>query len=366
MNKFLKINILDSYIIRKYLSTFAFSVMIFTLIACVIDYSEKADAYKRENLSFKRIFLEYMLPFIPHINMLLLPLYALITVIFFTSRMAYNSEIISIFNAGVSFKRLLRPYLFSASLIALLHLFFNHVVVPAGNKNRLDFEHKYITKTQDAGKKENVHMFLDPNTKIFVSYFNKNDSTIRDFRMESYENSELKRILKAENCSWQRYPNIWRLQNIQERTFSNMKESLKINPAFVDTAINFTPDDFVRFTNQNEMLTTAELYSEIDKLKSRGMGNTKGYEIEINRRSAEPFTIIILTLIGVAIAARKVRGGIGFHLALGIGLGAIFIFLSKFSATFATQPNIPALVGVWIPNLIFAGIAAFLVSRAQE
>ncbi len=366
MYNLLKLKILDRYIIRKYLTTFGFSVFIFTLIACVIDYSEKADAFKHENLKFSKIFIDYFIHYIPHINMLLLPLYALIAVIFFTSRMAYDSEIISIFNAGVSFKRLMRPYLISASLIALLHLFFNHVVVPAGNKKRLGFEHKYITKTQDKGKTENVHMFLDPNTKIFISYYRKNDSTARDFRMESYENGELKRILKAENCSWQRYPNIWRLQNIQERTFNDMKESIKINPSFVDTAINFTPDDFVRFTNQNEMLTTSELYSEIDKLNSRGMGNTKGYEIEINRRTAEPFTILILTFMGMAIAARKVRGGIGFHLALGMGLGAIFIFLSKFSATFATQPNISALVGVWIPNLIFAGIAAFLVSRAQQ
>jgi lipopolysaccharide export system permease protein len=366
MYNLLKLNILDRYIIRKYLTTFGFSVLIFTLIACVIDYSEKADAYKREKLPFKQIFVDYIVPFVPHINMLLLPLYALITVIFFTSRMAYNSEIISIFNAGVGFKRVMRPYLISASLIALMHLFFNHIVVPSGNKKRLGFEHKYITTTQDKGKTENVHMFLDPNTKIFISYYRKTDSTARDFRMESYENGELRRILKAENCNWQRYPNIWRLQNIQERTLNGMKESLKINPSYVDTAINFTPDDFVRFTNQNEMLTTSELYSEINKLNQRGIGNTKGYEIEINRRTAEPFTIIILTLIGMAIAARKVRGGIGFHLALGIGLGAIFIFLSKFAVTFATQPNIPALLGVWIPNIIFAGIAALLVSRAQE
>ena len=366
MYKLLKITIIDRYIIRKYLTTFGFSVLMFTLIACVIDYSEKADAYKRDHVALKEIFFTYYINFIPHINMLLLPLYALITVIFFTSRMAYNSEIISIFNAGVSFKRLMRPYLVSAVFIAILHLFFNHIIVPRGNKIRLDFEHKYITTTQDKGKTDNVHMFLDPNTKVFISYYRKSDSTARDFRIETYEKGELKQILKADNCAWQRYPNIWRLQNIQRRTFNGMKETLEITPTFVDTAFNMTPEDFVRFTNQNEMMTTAELYKEISKLNSRGMGNTKGYEIEINRRTSEPFTIIILTFIGMAIAARKVRGGIGLHLAIGMGLGAIFIFLSKFSVTFATQPDIPAIVGVWIPNLIFAGIAAFLVSRAQK
>jgi lipopolysaccharide export system permease protein len=361
-----KLTLLDRYIIRKYLSTFGFVVLIFTMIACVIDYSEKADAYKRENLKFSQIFSDYIIHFIPHINMLLLPLYALITVIFFTSRMAYNSEIISILNAGVSFKRLMRPYMVAACIIASFHMFFNHIVVPKGNKKRAEFEMKYIDHNRDKGKTENVNMFLDPNTKIFIGYFRKNDSTARSFRIESYVDGNLKSVLKAENATWQRYPNVWRLQNLQKRTFDGLKETIEVNTGFIDTAVNVVPEDFVRFTNQNELFTTSELQHEITKLNQRGTGNTKPYEIEISRRTADPFTIIILTLIGMSIAARKVRGGIGFHLALGIGLGAIFIFLSKFSVTFATQPNVPAYVGVWIPNLIFACIAWYLVANAQK
>jgi lipopolysaccharide export system permease protein len=363
---FFKLSILDKYIIKKYLSTFGFVVMIFTLVACVIDFSEKADAYKKEAVTKREIFFDYYPNYIPHINMLLFPLYALIAVIFFTSRMAYNSEIISVFNAGISFKRLMRPYLIGGIVIASIHLLCNHYIVPQGNKTRLKFEHKYIATSQDKGKTDNVHMFLDANTKIFIGYYRKNDTTARDFRIEHYENNELTSIVKAENASWKGYPNKWQLQAVQKRSFKGLTETLQTNIATMDTTLNLTPDDFVRFINQNEMLTTPELYHEITKLEKRGMGGTKAYEIEVHRRTSEPFTILILTLMGMALAARKVRGGIGFHLAIGIGVGAIFIFLSKFSVTFATQPGIPAIVGVWLPNILFGMIAAYLVANAQK
>lgn len=361
------LKILDNYIIKKYLSTFGFIVLILTLIACVIDFSEKADVFTKGLVPKREIFLGHYLNFIPHISTLLFPLYALIAVIFFTSRMAYNSEIISILNAGVSFTRLMRPYLVAGGVIAVTHLVLNHFIVPRGNKERLRIEHTYITKTNDKGKTENIHMFLNNTTKVFIGYFRKNDTTARDFRIEKYnDNKELKEIIKAEGAEWRGYPNKWRLNQVQRRTFDGLKEALESSISFVDTTLNIQPEDFVRYHNQNEMLTTAELYREVDKLDKRGMGNTKPYEIEIHRRTSEPFTIIILTLIGMALAARKVRGGVGFHLAMGIGLGAIFIFLSKFSVTFAMQPDVPAIVGVWIPNILFAGVAFYLVMNAQK
>ena len=366
MFKLLKISLLDKYIIKKYLTTFGFIVLILTLIACVIDFSEKADVFTKGEISKKEIFFGHYLNFIPHISTLLFPLYALISVVFFTSRMAYNSEIISILNAGVSFGRLARPYLIAGGIIAFTHLVLNHFIVPRGNKERLRIEHTYITKTSDKGKTENIHMFLDPNTKIFIGFFRKSDTTARDFRIEKYENNDLKSIIKAENLEWKGYPNKWRMTQVQRRTLNGLRETLETGITAIDTTLNIQPEDFVRYHNQNEMLTTPELYREIYKLDERGMGNTKPYEIEVHRRTSEPFTIIILTLIGMALAARKVRGGIGLHLAMGIGLGAIFIFLSKFSVTFAMQPDIPAIVGVWVPNIIFGFVAAYLVKNAQK
>ena len=367
MTKYL--STLDRYILRKYLSTFAFVMLMLTLISCVIDLGEKIEKFKADHVPFKTVFVDYYLNFIPHINALLFPLIALISVVFFTSRMAYNSEIISIFNAGVSFKRLMRPYLIGAGVLAAVHLFFNHIIVPRGNKTRLEVEHKYVWKGNEKGKKQNVHLFLDPTTAVFVGNYRPADTTTNDFRIEKYDkNHRVVSFIKAQSAKWNGYPNHWRLQSVQRRTFNGngLTEYIETNVAMLDTTLDLQPEAFVRYTEQNQMLTTSELNNEIANLERRGMGNTKPYEIELHRRTAEPFTIFILTFIGMALAARKVRGGMGLHLALGIGLGAVFIFFSKFAVTFATQPDVPAWFGVWIPNLIFAGVAAWLVSNAQK
>ena len=361
------LTLLDRYIIKNYLKTFGFVMLMLSLIACVIDLGEKVEDFKKDAVPYKVIFFDYYLNFIPHINALLFPLIALISVVFFTSRLAYDSEIISIFNAGVSFKRLMRPYLVAASILACIHLVFNHYIVPNGNKRRLEVEHSHVWKHNDKGKVDNVHMFLDPTTAVFIGNYRKSDTSMRDFRIEKYDkNGELSSILKAESGNWQGFPNHWKLHNLQRRTFNGLTENLDANITVLDTTLDILPDDFVRFNNQNEMLTTRELNREITKLERRGMGQTKPYEIEVYRRTSEPFTILILTIIGMALAARKVRGGMGLHLALGMGIGALYIFLSKFAVTFATLPDIPAWLGVWIPNVVFGGVAAYLVANAQK
>ncbi len=362
----IRLSILDKYLMKKYLSTFGFIILIFTMISCVIDYSEKADAFAKPGVTKKEIFIDYYLHFIPHINILLFPLYALIAVIFFTSRMAFNSEIISILNAGVSFRRILRPYLLSAGMIAVLNLLFVHYVVPAGNKERLRIEHKYVATNQDKGKTDNVHMFLDPQTELYIQSYRKSDTAAHDFRLIYYKNGEIIAFLKAQTAQWKGYPNHWTLLSCERHTFNGLHENIVANITSIDTTINVRPEDFVEFTNQNEMLTTNELRQRIQKQQARGVGNTKIYEAEIQRRTSEPFSIIILTIIGAALAARKVRGGMGLHLALGVALGAVFIFLSKFSEVFALQPGVPAIVGVWIPNMIFGVVALILASRAQK
>ena len=365
MTDFLKT--LDRYIIKKYLTTFGFVVLIFSLISCVIDLGEKIEDFKREHVPVKEVVFDYYMNFIPHITALLFPLIALISVVFFTSRLAYDSEVISIFNAGVSFRRFMRPYLIAAGMIACLHLAFNHYIVPNGNKKRLAVERAHVWKNNDHGKYENVHMLLNPKTAIFVGYFNKADSTIRDFRIENYDSlGNVQSLVKADNADFKGYPNKWQLKRVSRRTFNGLRENLESNIQTVDTTLSLVPEDFASFLNQNELMTTGELRTEIAKRETRGIGNLKTYEIEMHRRTADAFTIVILTLIGMAIAARKVRGGMGLHLALGIGIGAVFIVASKFSATFAQQPDVPTWFGVWIPNFIFGGVALLLVSRAQK
>ena len=358
---------LDQYIIKKYLSTFLFTVLIFSLIAVIIDFSDKVDEFIEEDCTVSQILFDYYLNFIIWIDGLLVPVYALISVIFFTSRMAYNSEVISILNAGVSFRRILRPYLISAGIIAVFLMVGNHLVIPRGNKIRLDFEHTYIWKHSDKGKKNDVHIFIDPETKVYVKYYRKRDSTARDLRVEKFKGTQLVSLTKAKSAVWQGPPNNWKLSDYSIHTFNGMKEDIKDGSgSHMETKLNLTPDDFVKYRNQREMMITPELQKIIRVAKDRGVGNTADYEAEIHRRSAEPVTIIILTLIGAAMAARRVRGGIGFHLAAGIAVGAVFIFLSKFSFTFAMSDNMPAWVSMWIPNFIFSIIAFIMVLRAQR
>lgn len=361
------LTILDRYIIKKFMSTFFFVVLIFTMISVVIDYSEKVEKFIEEPITMREIVLDYYPSFIIFIDGLLWPLFTLISVIFFTSRMAYNSEIISILNAGVSFRRFMRPYLISASVIAFLSLIGNHYFIPLGNKKRLDIQYTYLDKDKDKGKTRDVHMFVSPDTKIYINFYRKRDSTARNFRLEQYRDHELIKFIKATTAEWVGPPNQWRLRNYEIRTFNGLEEDLYVGRGEqLDTTFNLMPDDFVDYEEQQSMLTTGDLRTYINKQKERGIGNTTKYEIELYRRSADPFTAFILTFIGVSIAARKVRGGIGLHLALGIGLGAIFIFISRFSIVFATGQSIPPILGIWLPNLIFAGVAVWLMTRAQK
>ncbi|MBP7821783.1 MAG: LptF/LptG family permease [Saprospiraceae bacterium] len=365
--KFDYLKILDYYIIKKYLTTFAFAILIFTMVSVIIDFSDKVEDFIEEPVTIFQILKQYYLGFMLYMCGMLFPMCALIAVIFFTSRMAYNSEIISILNAGVSFRRLLRPYLVAGTIVAIIHLFGSHFLIPLASKDRLAFERKYVYKFEDKGKSDNVHLFISPDTKIFAKYYGKHDSTIRDLRMEQFANNQLVGVLKARTAKWINSSSKWRLDDYEIRTFDNLHESLQRFPNQTkDTLIKLSPIDFVKYNKQKDALTSAELKANIKLDKERGAGNSRAYELEVHRRTAEPFTIIILTLIGVSLAARKVRGGMGLHLAIGVGLGAVYIFLSKFSITFASDPKVPALLGVWIPNIIFGCIAIYLLSRAQK
>ena len=358
---------LDQYIIKKFLSAFFFTVLIFSMISGIIDFSEKVEKFIESAITRKEIFIDYYPNFLLYIDGLLWPLFTLISVIFFTSRMAYNSEIISIFNAGVSFPRLMRPYLIAATLIAGLHMVGNHYFIPKGNKTRLDIVHAYIWRDNDKGKTQDVHMFLSPDTKVYINYYRKRDSTARKFRLEKFEGNELVYLLKANTAEWAGPPNKWKLRNYEIRTFHGMEEELIIgNGKEIDTTLALTPEDFVDFKEQHTMMTTPELKAYIRNQKARGVGNTQKYEIELHRRTAEPFTIYILTIIGMSIAARKIRGGIGLHLAMGIGIGALYIFFSRFAIVFAAGQSIPILLGIWLPNIVFSTVAAFLVKNAQK
>jgi len=362
---------LDWYIIKKFLSTFFFTVLIFSMVSMIIDFSEKIERFIESDISKMEIAFEYFPTFLLFILGFLWPMLTLIAVIFFTGRMAANSEIISILNAGVSFWRFLRPYLVSAGFLTVLYVIGLNYIIPWGNAHRTGLERTYFGRNRDVGKTQNVHMFVAPDTKIFMTHFSKRDSTARNFRIEFFENNKLTRLTKARSARFlvadDDGPDRWRLSNYEMRTFDEEIETLRLGGREgLDTVLNLDPADFVDYQEQQSAMSTPELFAHLRQQRERGAGNIRRYEVELARRSAEPFTIFILTLIGVAVAGRKTRGGMGAQLAMGIFIGALFVFLSRFAVTISSSANLPVYLGMWMPNILFFAAAMYFVANAQR
>ncbi len=359
--------IIDRYIIRKYVLTFLFILLLFSLVSVVFDLSEKIEKFLSKDLSTWYIIKEYYFNFLPWIHSLLFPLYALITVTFFTSRMAGQTEIIPMLSAGMSFNRLLWPFLFSGAIFTGIHLVGNHYFIPKSNKSLRTFDNTYIRPGNIKSRDRNVHLFVSKDVAAFLRHYQKSDSSGLDFQMEQYEGEKILKILKAKTIKWKSEPNIWTIKDYEIRTIADSSEKIEVFAnQQIDSAINLYPTDFVFVSNEKEMLTTTELKQFIQKETEKGSGITKAYEIELYRRTADPFTTLILTFIGTCIASRKVRGGLGLHLAAGVVLGVIFIFLSKMSLAFASNEVLPTALAIWIPNLIFFGIGLYLLKKAQK
>jgi lipopolysaccharide export system permease protein len=336
------------------------------MIAVVIDISQRLDKFSDSGMTTAQV-AKYYLCFIPYINGLLWPLFALIAVIFFTSRMARDAEIISILNAGVSYTRMAVPYLISGLFITMLLLYANHFLIPQSNKIRFDYDFYYLNKVEDSGKDRDVLLQINPGVVAYVRSYNKRDSLARDVRIEIYDGNQLKEIFKAKEMKWLEPPNRWTMIGYELRKINGTDEFILVERGSeVDTAINVYPSDFYAFKNEMEIMTSPQLLAYIGELEYKGTGNVRRFIVEYYRRTSEPVTVVILTIIGLSVASRKVRGGMGLHLAIGVILGAMFIFLSKISITFSAQESLPPFIGVWIPNTVFFFIALFLMNKAQK
>ena len=360
----MKQKILDRYILKKFLSSFFFTALIFTLISVIIDLSDKVDQFINNQVAIDQVVTKYIVHFILYINGLLWPLFALISVIFFTSRLAKNSEIISAFNAGISIFRVLRPYLIGAFFITGVHLLMNHFLIPEGNKIRIPFENKL--KNRNNKTSNHIHLMLDPSTKFYARNFNPRDSSLNNVRLETYEGTILKSYLEARYADWIDSTQSWSLRNYVMRSFDEFDQTFHQDPNNrLDTAIAITPTDIIKIHNQHQIYNSIELASYLNKQKARGIGGTRVFETELYRRSADPFSIIILAVIGFAVSSKKVRGGLGLHLAIGVALGATYIFLGRFALTFTNAEAMGPFLGVWFPNLFFLAISIYLLTRAQ-
>lgn len=356
---------LDWYIFLKHIKTFFFTALLFTIIAVAIDYSEKVSKIIEHDLTFRQAMEYRYIPYIPYINGELWPLFALISVIFVASRLANNSEVIAILGAGVSFWRYLRPFVLSSVLLCILFALGRHFVIPQSNETYRYYEVLYFWPREQKVLNNDIHILLDPKSKIYVRSFRKSDTTLLNARFETFAGDTLE-ILKSKKIEWLGEPNRWRIKNHEKRRIIGAREELVLKGGQIDTSFNLHPDDFVKYASQSEMMTTPKLVEYVDYEKAKGVGPTKEFEIEILRRSADPFTLLILTLIGASIASRKKRGGIGVNLAIGVAIGALYIVLSKFSQTFAINSSWHPFFGVWLPNIMFSVVAYISYRSAQK
>lgn len=338
------------------------------MASIVIDFSDKINRFIDQDLTVKQILIDYYINFIPWINGLLWPLFALISVVFFTSRMAKNTEIIPMLGSGISFNRLVVPYLISSSFIAVVLWYGTNYIIPKTTKQKNEFEAEFLSRSKKKNLANNIHFFVNPQSKIYIKYYKSRDSTAQNFRLENYDSTGvLTDLIVADKIAFKEEPDVWTLEKYVQRGFDDMDESIILGEkSSLDTALNFKPSDFVHYTKQMEMMTTSELKEYIAVEQARGLDNTKKYQIELQRRMADPFTIIIMTLIGMAVASKKVRGGMGLHLAVGVIIGSAYVILSKFSKTFAENLSVSAELGMWAPNIVFGLIALAMIFNAQK
>ena len=342
-------------------------MLLITMIAIVVDIPERIDRFINEPVTMREILFEYYLNFIPWINAILWPLFALISVIFFTSRMARQTEFVAMLSSGISYYRLLVPYLVGASLIAVVHWYGNNNVVPKSTRIKAEFENKYIYKSNQKIQSDNVQFLLDENTVAYIRYYRKRDTSALDFRLENYDGQELRSYLMAKKIQFKEPPNVWTISDYYIREIRDKREFLTIREGEkLDTVLNLVPKDFVRYKNQREMMLSSEMRELIAYERSKGISTANNLVVELQRRNADPVTILILTVIGFAIASRKSREGAGLHMALGVGTGALFVVASRFAIAFSNTVSIDPVFGVWVPNILFGIIAVILLFRAQQ
>lgn len=362
---------LDWYILKKFLVTFVFCMLLFSVVAVAVDSSEKTDDFVKAGLSTSEIITKYYLGFVPFIWSLLFPLFVFIAVIFFTSRMATRSEIIAILASGTSYVRFLRPYFIGGIFLALVLWLGSRFWIPKANIIRSDFQTTYIdkndpTKGRFAGNCDRCfYRRVDSNTFVGIRDFDTSSKSARGFFMEKIRGNKVFYNLRSEVIIWDTATQGWKLYNAQERYIDSMQERLIYHDT-MRIKLSLKPGELRKDDYLKDKLTTPQLVRYIRQEEFRGNEGLRALKVERYRRTATPAAVLLLTMIGVVIASRKTRGGSGLHLALGFGIAAFFILADRFSTVFATKGNFPPIIAAWLPNLVFAGVAYWLYRRTPK
>ena len=361
------LGILDWYIIKKFIGTYIYAILLIISIAIVFDFNENLSKFTQYHAPWRAIIFDYYANFIPYYSNLFSPLFVFIAVIFFTSKLAGNSEIIAMLAAGVSIKRLMRPYMLSCVVIAGLTFYLNSFVIPHGTVIRQNFETLYRNSKKNTSA-ENVQLFVAKNTTAYIQNYDDQYKRGYGFSLVKIKNKKIVSHLTAMEIQYDTIADSkyhWKLSNWKIRTLKGLKEHIQ-SGATKDTVLLMEPTDLVYSKGQQETFTSPELLDYISKQTSRGSGNVVQYEVEFHKRIAMSFSSFILTIIGLTLSSRKRKGGMGLSLGIGLALSFSYIMLQTVSATFAIQDNTPPVLAAWIPNIIFAIIAYFCYRHAPS
>ncbi len=357
------IKVIDKYIIKQFFGGFIFALILIVSVAMTIDLGEHMNKFVLHNLTIGQVLGEFYIYFIPYLVGLLGPYFVFITVIYFTSRLSSRSEIIAMFNSGMSFKRLLVPYILTSMILALIFWLAVNYIIPHSDVKRLAFENKYIayqTQSSDA----HIHRRLNDSTYFYLRVYDNMAKTAYNVTIEKIVNGELKEKVMADKATFDTLTRTWRLEKLFIRSFIDGKETIEVLES-KKYPVNLDPTLLIKRWTHIQELNRTELSELINQLQLQG-SDARLYEIEYHKRTSKCFGIILLTIVGVILASKKVRGGIGLHLMLGLALGSVYEVIVKFSDSFAIKASLTPLVAAWLPNFLYLILAGILWKKYQE
>lgn len=362
----LKVKLIDRYIIRKFLGTFFFSLVLILTIAVVFDFAEKIDNFMEREAPVKAVIFDYYFNFIPYFATLFAPLFVFISVIFFTSKMAIATEIIAILNSGMSFRRMMWPYFISAVVIATFTFMLTNFVIPKANLKRIEFEGQYYRTSSRRQTVENIHRQIAPNTFVYMGNYSPISNRGQNFTIDQFNDSgKLVSKLSAFTVVYDTTIKKWTALNYYIREIKDDRELITRGER-IDTALLIRPDDLARDPGFVGTMTYRELNDYIKLLRMQGSEELKLFLIEKHRRFANPFAVFILTLIGVSLSSRKIRGGIGMNIGIGLTLSFSYILFLQFSSQFSLKGSLGPMLAMWIPNIIYSVVALVLYRLAPK
>ena len=359
--KDLKLQLIDRYIIKQYLGTFVFIIILIIAITVVFDINEKIDAFLKPEVTLYEIAFKYYANFIPYFIGLFSPLFSFIAVIFFTSRLADRSEIIAILSTGVSFNRLMLPYILSATIIASGNYLLSAYVIPQANVTRIEFQNTYLRNRQ-VQSAQNIQLEVEPGIIAYFYSYNAPSSMGYRFSLDHFEDKQLVSRLRAGSIKYDSLYQ-WTIIDYIIRDFDGMHERIT-SGSRKDTTLTFVPSDFLISESDCETMTSPELAKHIRRQKQRGIGNIQTFEIEYHRRYATFMSFYILTIIGLSLSSRKIKGGMGLNIGVGMGLSFAYVLFSQISSTFAISGLVTPMVAVWIPNILYVFITIYVYRQA--